>query len=152
MIQPGGGNKSVRNSCTPDGVPAGGITGSKKGTAGELPAEPLEAALEDEARDDEEVDESSPLESPELPGPGPDPPLAALWPLGEERAGRAGGTERADPAERVDAREAERERECEPDRGRVWERDGERRGRRAGDGKRDPGPCNRGRLDRARRA
>ncbi|KAE9168685.1 hypothetical protein PF004_g28429 [Phytophthora fragariae] len=73
MIQPGGGRKSVRNSCTPDGVPAGGITGSKKGTAGELPAEPLEAALEDEARDDEEVDESSPLESPEPPGPGLDP-------------------------------------------------------------------------------
>ncbi|KAE8977566.1 hypothetical protein PR002_g24974 [Phytophthora rubi] len=52
--------------------------GSKKGTAGELPAEPLEAVREDEARDDEEVDESSPLESPELPGPGPDPPLAAM--------------------------------------------------------------------------
>ncbi|KAE9157642.1 hypothetical protein PF004_g32145 [Phytophthora fragariae] len=100
--------------------------------------------LEDEARDDEEVDEPSPLESPELPGPGPDPPLATIGPLGEERAGCAECTERADPAERVDVREAERERECEPDRGRggVWERDGER----------DPGPCNRGRLDRARRA
>ncbi|KAE8998898.1 hypothetical protein PR002_g18612 [Phytophthora rubi] len=130
-----------------------------KGTAGELPAEPLEAVLEDEARDDEEVDESSSLESPELPGPGPDPPRVAVWPLGEERAGCAGERRKAaDPAEcagpaegteRVDATEAERE----PDRGcgGVWKRDGERGGRRAGDGERDPGPCNRGRLDCARR-
>ncbi|KAE9175761.1 hypothetical protein PF004_g26290 [Phytophthora fragariae] len=99
-----------------------------KCTAGELPAEPLEAALEDEARADEEVDESSPLESPELPGPGPDPPRVAVWPLGEERAGCAGDEQRkaADPAEyagpaecaeRVDATEAERERERELDRG-----------------------------------
>ncbi|KAE8978916.1 hypothetical protein PR001_g24708 [Phytophthora rubi] len=117
-------------AAEPDGVPVGGITGSKKGTAGELPADPLEAALEDEARDDEEVDESSSLESPELPGPGPDPPLAAMWPLGEECADCTECTERADPAERVDAKEAEHECECEPDRGRggVWERDGERGG------------------------
>ncbi|KAE9091524.1 hypothetical protein PF010_g18160 [Phytophthora fragariae] len=49
-----------------------------------------------------------------------------MGPLGEERAGCAECTERAD----LDAREAERERECEPDRerGGVWERDGERGG------------------------
>ncbi|KAE8897949.1 hypothetical protein PF005_g9326 [Phytophthora fragariae] len=107
-----------------------GSGGRKKGIARELPAEPLEAVLEDEARDDEEVDESSSLESPELPGPGPDPPLTAMLPLGEECAGGVECTERADPTERVDTMEAERGRECEPDRGRggVWERDGERGG------------------------
>ncbi|KAE8980875.1 hypothetical protein PF011_g22252 [Phytophthora fragariae] len=96
-----------------------------KGTTGELPAEPLEAVLEEEARDDEEADESSLLEPPELSGPGPDPPLTAVRPLGEECADRAGDerrkaadpaecakpaecTERADPTERVDVKEAER--------------------------------------------
>ncbi|KAE8974167.1 hypothetical protein PF011_g24970 [Phytophthora fragariae] len=77
-VDPAGWRQEESPQLLHDGVPAGGITGLKKGTAGELPAEPVETALEDEARDDEEVDESSPLESPELPGPGPDPPPPSL--------------------------------------------------------------------------